>query len=309
MDFENIIKENDKIIKNNNINIDSIFIEKDEKIYKKFYKNEELHELRSCSKLLISMAIGIAIDKKMKINEKIIDVNTKIYPVIKDIIKIEKEENLNKIKKWTIKNLLTHTTGYEKQMMSTKDIKEINKKDLINYVLNYNIPYEVGKRFAYNNAEPFILSVFFQEAFKMNLVDFIKENIFDKIGVKEFKWENYDKYCPGATGLYLKHSDFHKIGKLLLENGKYNNKQIISEEWINEIMKMQIEIPELVKKDRVFQKIGIGYYTFISNDGYVFRDGSNGQYIIINRAKKLLITIMSTEKEMKKITDIFRGII
>ena len=34
--------------------------------------------------------------------------------------------NLSKIKKWTIKNLLTHTTGYEGQMMSEKDIINVD---------------------------------------------------------------------------------------------------------------------------------------------------------------------------------------
>ena len=76
--------------------------------------------------------------------------------------------------------------------------------------------------FAYNNVEPFILSVFFQEAFNQNLADFIDEKIFKKLNILDYKWENYGKYCPGATGLYLKHSDFHKIGQLLLNEGKYN---------------------------------------------------------------------------------------
>ena len=56
-------------------------------------------------------------------------------------------------------------------------------------------------------------------------------------------------------------------------------------------------------------KVGVGYFTFISRDGFIFRDGSNGQYIIVNKDKNLLITIMSTEKEMQNITEILRGLI
>ena len=55
--------------------------------------------------------------------------------------------------------------------------------------------------------------------------------------------------------------------------------------------------------------MGVGYFTFISRDGFIFRDGSNGQYIILNKNKSLLITIMSTEKNMKNITEILRDII
>lgn len=291
------------------LNIDSIFLEQNGNIDKLFFNKEDLHELRSCAKLLISMAIGIAIDRKFQIHGVAITLDTKIYPIIKSLVNIKDENNLKKIEKWTIKNLLTHTTGYESQMMSEKYIENINKNDLLDYALNYYMPYKVGTRFAYNNVEPFILSVFFQEAFNINLTDFINQEIFLKLDITEYKWDNYGKYCPGASGLYLKHKDFHKTGQLLLNNGIYNNKQVIPEWWINEMCKMQLETPSAYKKERVFPKIGIGYFTFTSRDGIIFRDGSNGQYIILNKDKNILITVMSSEKDMKNITEIFRNII
>ena len=220
------------------LNIDSIFIEQDGKTQKYFYKEEQLHELRSCAKILVAMAIGIAIDKKLSISSETLTLNTKIFPVIKDVTN---KNNIKKIKEWTIKDLLTHTTGYEAQMMSERFIQDIDDNKLVDYALNYDIPYEVGVRFAYNNVEPFILSVFFQEAFNQNLADFIDENIFKKVNILDYKWEKYGKYCPGATGLYLKHSDFHKIGQLLLNEGKYNNNQIVSSSWIKEMCSIKLK--------------------------------------------------------------------
>lgn len=299
------IKENVDVLSKSlsSLKIDSIFIEQNDNIERIFYKNEELHELRSCSKLLVAMAIGIAIENKM------FDLDTLVYPVIENIVKIENANNLNKIKQWNIRNLLTHTTGYESQMMSERYIENIDKDNLLEYALNYDIPYEPGKRFAYNNVEPFILSVFFQEKFGINLTDFINENIFKKLNIIDYKWDNYGKYSPGATGLYMRHTDFHKIGQLLLNNGKYNNTQIIPETWIKEMCKMQLETPSAYKPDRVFPKVGIGYYTFISKNSFIFRDGSNGQYIILNKYKDILITIMSSEKDMKNVTEILRNVI
>lgn len=301
------IKENRDNLLNQlfSLNIDSIFLEKDGKVDKVFYNDECLHELRSCSKLLVAMAIGIAIEKEM------ITLNTLVYPVIKNVVKIKSENNIEKIKKWDIKTLLTHTTGYEKIIMSAKEIQEKNldTNNIIEYALNVDIPYEVGTRFAYNNVEPFILSVFFQEKFGINLSDFINENIFSKLDIKEYKWDNYGKYCPGCTGLFLKHTDFHKLGKLLLNNGLYNDIQVVPEKWIKEMCSMQFETPEIYKKERVLPKIGVGYFTFISRDGFVFRDGSNGQNIILNKEKNLLITIMATEKDMKNVTEVLRNLI
>lgn len=305
------IKENVNNLSKNldSLNIDSVFVEQDNNIEKIFYKNEELHELKSCSKLLVAMAIGIAIEDKILVEDVPLSLDTKIYPSIQKIVDIKNENNLSKIQKWTIRNLLTHTTGYESQMMSERFIKNIDKNELLNYALNYEIPFDVGIRFAYNNVEPFVLSVFFQETFGVNLKDYINEKIFKKLNIKDFKWNNYGKYCPASTGLYLKHSDFHKIGQLLLNNGKYNGEQIIPENWIKEMSSMQLETPTAYKPERVLPKLGIGYYTFISRDNYIFRDGSNGQYIIINKDKRILITIMSSEKDMKNVTEILRGLI
>ena len=306
----NTIKDSiNKLSEKMSLNIDSIFIEQKGNIEKTFFNEENLHGLWSVSKLLTAMALGIAIEKKLEINGEPLNLNTNIYSCIKDKVNITNEENLRKIKQWTLKDLLLHSTGYEKQMLSEKYIVDIDKRELLNYALNYDMPYDVGTRYAYNNVEPFIISVLFSECLGVNLGDFINENIFEKIGIEEYKWDNYDKYCPAATGLCLKHTDFHKIGQLLLNNGKYGNEQIVPENWINEMCKLQIETPNDYKETRVFPKIGAGYFTFISRDGYVFRDGKYGQYIIINKEKDLLITILSSEEDMKNITEIFRDVL
>lgn len=280
------------------LNIDSIFVEYDGKIDKFFYIEEKLHELRSCSKLLVAMAIGIAIDKKM------LTLDTKVYSILKNLVDIKNE----KIKKWDIKTLLTHTTGYKEMIMTAKEIKEKNLdiNNILNYVLNVDIPYQVGTKFVYNNVEPFILSVFFQEKFKIKLSDFINENIFKKLDIKKYQWDDYGKYCPGCTGLFLKHSDFHKIGKLLLNEGVYNGIQVISKNWINMMCSLQFEISSVYKTKVALPMLGAGYYTFISKEGYVFRNGSNGQYIILNKDNNLLITIMSSEKNKENVMEILR---
>lgn len=46
------------------LNIYSIFLEQNGKIDRIFYSDDNLHKLRSCTKSLVAMAIGIAINKK-----------------------------------------------------------------------------------------------------------------------------------------------------------------------------------------------------------------------------------------------------
>ena len=304
-------KHNKEILskKTSDIHVDSVMIENGNIIEKLFYKNDELHEIRSCSKLLVAMAVGVAIDNKMLVVDTPLTLETKVWPVLKNLVDIINKENLQKIENWTIENLLTHTAGYEGQMMSERFIQDIDKDKLLDYALNYSIPYEVGTRFAYNNLEPFIISVFFQEAFNINLSDFINEQIFKKLEIVDYRWPNYGKYCPGSTGLLLRHFDFHKIGQLLLSNGKYNTIQVLPLIWVDAMCSMKIETPAGYKPERVLPKVGAGYFTFTSRDGFVFRDGADGQYIIVNRQQDLLITILSSEPIMKNVTEILRDLI
>ena len=89
-------------------------------------------------KIISIYAIGIAIDRQSQIGGRTLTLDTEIYPIIKPIVNVKNEENLNKIKKWTLKNLLTHTTGYESQMMSEKYIENIDKLKLKNVLVLIN---------------------------------------------------------------------------------------------------------------------------------------------------------------------------
>lgn len=288
-------------IKDYELSIDSLYIQDKDNLNIVIDSNK-LHELRSCSKLLVAMAIGIAIKNSLfSLEENIYDYLEKY---------ITNDNNRTKIRKWTIRTLLTHTTGYDKMLISNKEIteKNLDKSKLLEYVLNYDIVNEPNKTYTYNNVEPFIISVLFKEKHNIDLELYIKENIFDKLDIKEYKWEKYGEYCPGCTGLYLLPKDFHKLGMLILNDGMYNDISVIPSNWISEMLKLQIETPNLVKSERLFPKYGAGYFSFISKDGYIFRDGTNGQYIIINKDKGLVISIMSSESDTSKVTEIFRNI-
>lgn len=154
-----------------------------------------------------------------------------------------------------------------------------------------------------------MISIFFQENFDINLSQYVDDKIFKPLGIEKFIWNNIGEYCAGATGLFLNYKDFHKIGQLLLNFGKYKDIQVVPIDWIKQMISPQIECKKYFNKERVFPKIMAGYFTWISRDGIIFRDGSNGQYIIVDYNKKLLITIMSSEKDMSKVTECLRGLI
>ena len=72
---------------------------------------------------------------------------------------------------------------------------------------------------------------------------------------------------------------------------------------------IKIETPYAIKPGRVLPKIGVGYIMHISRDGYIYKDGTNGQYLIINLKKQQIISILASESDMSCVTEILRDLI
>lgn len=305
MEFSKILENKEKVFNRfgKNVAIDSVMVKDNNSYFQHFYKPDGLHEMRSLSKVLVALAYGVVIDRGL------ISLNDYVYPVIEPIINLTNNQNLEIIKQWQIKHLLTYTAGYESQMFSERFITDIKPTDYLNYVVNYDLVRPAGEKYVYNNAETFLLSVYFQEKLGVNLTEFVKSEIFKPLEITNFVWDNYDKYCPGGTGLYVSHNDLFKIGELILNKGKFNNKQIVSPTYIEEMCKAQLETPYAYNAERVLPKSGVGFVMHISRDGYFYKDGKNGQYLIINFNKKQIISILSSETDMSCVTEILRGII
>ncbi len=259
--------------------------------------------MRSISKVLTCLACGILIDRG------VITKDTYVYPIVKDLVNITNAQNLEKVKQWKIWHLLTYSCGYPTQMFSRKFIQDKNPKEFLDYLFNYDLSYEPGERYVYNNAETYILSVIIQLLTGKNLSKFVEEEIFVPLNIKSYEWKDYGDYCAGGTGLLLSHKDMFKVAELIFNKGKFDGKQLISQEYITTMCSTQIATPYDTKPERVLPKYGVGYIMHISRDGFAFKDGTNGQYIILNPDKNLLITILASETDMPCVLEILRGLV
>lgn len=294
----------------NNLNMDSIIISNKNNTYSHKFKNENLlNDLRSISKPIISLALGIAIDNGLQLNGEFLTLETKIYPFFKEKINFTNLRNIEKLKRVTLKHVLTHTIGYADGLLFSKEIKDKDPFSLLEYVFNYDIVYEPGEHFVYSNVGPYIISALIQEEFGINLSDWIKTILFDKIDIINYSWKNYGNYCAGATGLKLSHEDLHKIGTILISKGQYKGQQIVPENWINQMTSIQVATPSMYDEKRVFPKFGYGFYIYICKNGSYYIDGTEGQYLIVIPEKDLLITTFGHQPDMKPITECFRELV
>lgn len=310
--FNSVIRKIETTKDNNGefLKMDSIIISHGSNVFEHYFTNDHgLHDLRSISKSIVGLALGIAIDNGLQLRSKVLNLETEIWPFFENKVNISNSKNIEKLRKFKLKHLLTHTCGYVDGLLYRKDIQDKDPFTFLEYVFNYDIVYKPGKHFVYSNVGPYLISAMIQEELGINFAEMVNEILFQKIGISDFEWENYGKYCAGASGLRLSNEDLHKMGLILIQNGKYKGAQIVSRNWVEKMRKPQVKTPSMYDKKRVFPKYAYGYYLWVCKDGRYFCDGNNGQYLIVLPKRGLVITLLGHQSDMVPITECLRDLL
>ena len=232
-----VIEAINKIIKQEFMNITSLLIVKNNKLVceEYFYGSDDSHlnKLGSCSKSVTSILFGIAIDQaKIKgVNEVVID----YFPEYKQL---KTEEN----SKILTKHLLTMTAGFDWDEYSVPYNHPQNtllqmgeSEDYLKYIFKRSIVDTPGEKFNYSCANTILLGWILKKSTGMNPDRYAEQNLFNHLGIDKYYWHiREDGFTHVEGGLKLTARDMAKIGSLILNNGKWNNDQIVSAEWIAE---------------------------------------------------------------------------
>lgn len=268
----------------------SIVISRNDTIVKEQYFNSSgsniAHDVRSVTKTVTALLIGIAIDKGY-ISSTEDEIGTYLSPIVGNI-----SPDKSQLK---IKHLLTMSSGLEWYEWGNygANNNEYNNwwrsSDQINYLLNRNFAYSPGTYFNYNSAGSHLLSIIVSQSTNMSTEDFAKQYLFEPLEINFNNWiKDKRGYNNGGAGLSIAPHDMQKIGSLMLNKGLYKNKRIVSEKWIDEMIKFQIST-----RDANSFANGYGYQTWLWNNGgnsYFDAMGYGGQFILIVPTKKMVIT-------------------
>jgi CubicO group peptidase (beta-lactamase class C family) len=273
-------------------------------------RGDSLHEVRSISKLIISLCLGIAIESKFySIDNEPLSLNSHIWSTLSDKVDLKNSSNRSYLEKLTIKNLLTQTIGYvNEDLLFSNSLKNKNIEKLLDFVINEPILFEPGQYFSYSNASAYILSAFFQELSGENIYKYSQRVLFKPLNILSHSWLNYGQYCAGATGLFLKVEDLHKIGKLMLNNGVYENKQILSEKFISEMTKGHVKIDDPKWSTHSLSPYSYGFFIWI-NYNFYYISGARGQYLVIYPSKKLVVSIISNQEDSIQLIECIKEIL
>ncbi len=241
------------------------------------YSGNKQHDLRSVTKSIRSILLGIAIDKGF-----IDNVDDPISKYLKNPIPTK---NIDKRKdKITIRHLLTMSTGldcndWDKKSAGQED-KVYKKKDWLQYTLNLPMVNEPGVVSNYCSMGVVLIAEIIHQASGMSIDKFAKHYLFNTLGITNVGWGHTSNKEIISSGkrLYMTSRDMAKIGQLILNKGKWSEKQVVSEKWIEESTSPKTKITG----------IDYGYLwwniPFKTNEKVIVSKvatGNGGQYIMV----------------------------
>lgn len=218
-------------------NVHSLLIVKDGYlIFENYYNGSaatDTHELQSAAKSIASVLAGIAMDKNY------FSENDFVINLIDTQYHHDNDARRNKI---TIKNVLDMRLGMEWKEwgypVSEKDnILMANASDWIQYLLNKPMATTPNTSFLYNTGASCFISTLIDWNSPMNTKDFSNQYLFAPIGIHTQNWWIQDTKGIVHTGggLKLTAADMARFGLLVLNEGKWDGKQIFSQTYFSKL--------------------------------------------------------------------------
>jgi CubicO group peptidase (beta-lactamase class C family) len=144
---------------------------------------------------------------------------------------------------------------------------------------------EPGERFEYSNGVSYLLSVILQRATGTTSLEFAREHLFGPLGITDVVWPSSPQGVNIGWGqMEMKPLAMAKIGYLVLQQGQWQGKRIVSKAWLEESTRRHIggTLAE-----------GYGYHWWIDEHGTIMALGYAGQYIGILREHDLVVVFTS----------------
>jgi CubicO group peptidase (beta-lactamase class C family) len=249
------------------------------------YDNTIPHKLASVTKSVMTTLIGIAADQgKLLLDQPMVS----FFPD-RTIANLDSRKELV-----TVWHLVSMRNGFESGCLAG-DEKTLNamraNPDWVQAAIDRKMVREPGTSFCYDSPGMHLLSAILQEATGMTALDFARQNLFEPLGIREAFWQSDPQgYTHGCGDLYLKQRDAAKIGYLWLNNGVWEDKQIVSASWVTDSVKAHSNAGE----------DGYGYGWWVAEDSY-YALGRGGQNIRIYPSHNAIIVTTASGSDYDQI--------
>jgi CubicO group peptidase (beta-lactamase class C family) len=235
------------------------------------------HDFASVTKSVTTTLIAIAADQgKLRFDQPVVS----FFPS-RTIANLDERK-----KSITVRDLVSMRNGMESGCFhgdeSTLDAMR-SQPDWVQAALDRKMTSQPGTQFCYDSPGMHLLSAILQEATGMTELDFARQYLFEPLGIQDVAWETDPQgYYHGWGDLHLKPQDAAKIGLLWLQQGKWENRQIVSAAWVSDSVQAHSRM--------VGNEYGYGYGWWVSPVDF-YAMGRGGQFIRILTSLNTVVVV------------------
>lgn len=261
----------------------------------RLFGRDSLHDLRSVTKSITSLILGIALAGEIA---ELLD-----EPLISYFPDLQISDGLEAV---TLHHALTMTAGLEWNEMTVPytdpandEVRLYSVENPVGYVLSRPARDAPGALWYYNGGLTQVLADIVQRVSGKSLDVYAEEALFVPLGIKQFEWLGEPTWNPpmpsAASGLRMRPRDLAKVGSLILHGGRWHGRQIVPSEWVSRSKQRYVENTG----DWSGGIWGYGYQWWIGEwpGGHqvIAALGNGNQSVFVVSGERLVVTILAGE--------------
>ena len=279
-----------------------LIIRNDTMLYEKYffnYSDSSILPSFSMSKAYISALTGIAINEGfIKSTEQPV---TDFLPEL-----LTNDKNFQKIR---IEDLLNMRSGIKFNEGYTNPFADMSKyyygKNLNKYIKKLKIKEPPDFSYDYVSVNALLLAKAIEISTGKQLNKYLEEKIWFHLGMEYDASWNIDskkhKQIKAFCCINARARDFAKFGRLYLNKGSWNGRQIVPEKWV-------IQSTSIINNSRDSQNYPYTHFWRVKEDGAFFAKGILGQYIYVFPKKNLIFVRLGKKYGKVNWADLFEKI-
>ena len=249
---------------------------------------DRTHQLFSVSKSFTSTAVGLLVDDgKIDLDERVVD----IFP---DDLPDEPSARLQQVR---VRDLLTMTSG-----MKHVELKAGKADcDWVRHTLATGFDRDPGRTFRYDSFSTHLLAALVERRSGQPLLDFLGERLFRPIGI-DSAWTTKSPtgVACGGWGMNMTTRDLARFGQLLLQEGRWDGRQIVSRDWVRLATAKQTANAD----SRADWRQGYGFQFWRCKHNCYRAAGARGQFIIVMPEQDAVLAVHSSLGKMERELDL-----
>jgi CubicO group peptidase (beta-lactamase class C family) len=196
------------------------------------------HDIQSITKSVVALLVGAAIDRGLigSVDAPLLA----FFPEYADLNSPERQ-------RITLRDLLTMRAGLDWPLKPYLSMwrRVAAAPDPYRLILEQPMVAEPGEKWFYNNGVADLVGGLVQKATHRPLDQFAREVLFDPLGITDWEWGHMANGDPGGSGgLRLRPRDLAKLGQLILNDGAWDGRQIVSAGWIRQMVETRVKTPD-----------------------------------------------------------------